>query len=144
MEETGKVLELKDGKAIVSLAPSEVCRKCGACFTFPSEKEALAEAENAVGARVGDTVKIILEEKLALFAVFILYVVPLLFFFLGYVVGILIQDFLQLQGESLAILNAFIFLGLSFFLINRFYGPKSQRAKKFSPIIKKIISSSER
>jgi sigma-E factor negative regulatory protein RseC len=142
MEEIGRVLELKKDKAIVSLAPSEVCHKCRVCFTFPSEKEALAEAENAVGAKVGDTVQIVLEEKVALSAIFILYVVPLLFFFLGYIAGALVQDLLQLKGESIAILNAFIFLGLSFFLINRFYGPRSQRAKKFSPIIKKIISSS--
>ena len=61
------------------------CHKCSGCGAV--EQKLLLDARNAIGAKAGDTVRIAAESGPVLAAAAVLYIVPLLLFFLGYLLG---------------------------------------------------------
>ena len=90
MEQIVRVKSLTpNGKAQVlhirESACSGDCHKCSGCG---AAKEAIVlEADNPIGAAVGDFVKISSESGPVLRAAAVLYMMPLLLFFLGYFLG---------------------------------------------------------
>jgi sigma-E factor negative regulatory protein RseC len=144
MEEVGKVLKIKGNTAEILIERNPSCESCGACRLI-SDKEMVAEAENTLGAKEGQLVKISLEDKKVLEASIIIYAIPLVFFILGYFVGILINNLLfpDNPSEIIGIIFAFVFLAISYLIINRFFGTKSKGAEVFQPVIKEIIKAPE-
>jgi|Deesub1362A_J573_1020465.scaffolds.fasta_scaffold02903_3 sigma-E factor negative regulatory protein RseC len=143
MEELGRVVEVKGNLVKVVIPTKEACKKCGACLITALGKEAVAEAENKVQARVGDMVKVEIKEKIALTAAFILYGIPLVLFFLGYFFGLYFGKITGRTGEGMAVLFAFLFLLLSFLLIRLFFGPESKRVSRYYPVATEIIEEKE-
>jgi len=89
MEETGTVVEIRDRVALVSTTAKGVCHSCsarGVCH-LGGEKTMVAETWNPLGARVGDVVRIRLSSRSVLGAAFLLYLVPLLVFLGGLILG---------------------------------------------------------
>ena len=87
MAEKGRVIELKDNFAVVSMTRKEACAKCRACVAGFSEKEMLIEAENLCDAQVGDWVEITLSENGFLSAVMIMYGLPMVGLMAGFLLG---------------------------------------------------------
>ena len=89
-----------DGTALVvhlrESACSGDCHKCSGCG---AAKEAiLFKADNPIGAKTGDLVNIRSETGPVLKAAVVLYVIPLILFFLGYYLGTLPGNFGTLGG----------------------------------------------
>ena len=90
MEQTVRVVKIQDdGTALVmhvrESACSGDCHKCSGCG---AAKEAiLFEADNSLGARVGDLVKVESETGPVLKAAAVMYMVPMALFFLGFALG---------------------------------------------------------
>ena len=83
---------LADGRAEVlhvrESACSGDCHKCSGCG---AAKEAIVlRADNPIGAAVGDFVKISSESGPVLRAAAVLYMMPLVLFFLGYALGVMV------------------------------------------------------
>ncbi len=101
MEQLVRVREARsDGIAVVihvrESACSGDCHKCSGCG---AAKEAMIfEAQNPIGARRGDLVKVESDTATVLKAAMVLYVLPLVLFFLGYYLGTLLGDFGALCG----------------------------------------------
>ena len=101
MEQTVRVRECRpDGTAQVihvrESACSGDCRKCSGCG---AAKEAVVfTAQNPIGAKVGDLVKVESQTAPVLKAAVVLYVLPLVLFFLGYYLGTLPGSFGVLGG----------------------------------------------
>ena len=78
-----------DGTALVShtrlSACSGDCHKCSGCGA--AKETMLLTADNPIGAQIGDLVKIQSESAPVLKAAVVLYVLPLVLFFLGYALG---------------------------------------------------------
>ena len=90
MEQRARVLRLMDdGKAQVMViresACSGDCHKCSGCGAV--QETLLFEAENPVGAKPGDLVVIRSESGPVLRSAAVLYMLPLVLFFLGYALG---------------------------------------------------------
>ena len=89
-----------DGSATVihirESACSGDCHKCSGCGA--AKEAVLFEAENRIGARSGDLVKIESATGPVLKAAVVLYVIPLVLFFLGYYLGTLPGNFGTLGG----------------------------------------------
>ena len=90
MEQTVRVKEVyNDGNALVvhmrQSACSGDCHKCSGCGA--QAETILLKAENPIGAEVGDLVTIRSESGPVLRAAAVLYVVPMVLFFLGYLMG---------------------------------------------------------
>ncbi len=90
MEQLVKVLKCQDdGTAQVlhirQSACSGDCHKCSGCGA--AQESLLLTVRNPIGARVGDLVKIQASSGPVLSAAAVLYMVPLVLFFLGYLLG---------------------------------------------------------
>ena len=96
MEQLVRVKEARpDGTATVihvrESACSGDCHKCSGCGA--AKETVLFEADNPIGARRGDLVKVESDTGTVLKAAVVLYVLPLVLFFLGYYVGTLMGNF---------------------------------------------------
>ena len=90
MEQTVRVIKLlDDGMAQVSAvrqsACSGDCHKCAGCGAVKQTVD--FTAVNAIGASVGDRVIVQSDSKSVLTGAAVLYIMPLLLFFIGYFVG---------------------------------------------------------
>ena len=61
------------------------CHKCSGCGAV--QEKMLISADNAIHAQVGDLVKISASSSRVLLSAAVLYLVPLILFFIGYLVG---------------------------------------------------------
>ena len=101
MEQLVRVKEVyEDGTAQVihirESACSGDCHKCSGCGA--AKEAVLFTARNAIGARRGDLVKVESETGPVLKAAVVLYVIPLVLFFLGYYLGTLPGNYGALGG----------------------------------------------
>lgn len=141
LRESGLVLEVKGDRAVVLMSASDFCQRCGLCVSRKDGME--LEARNPAGAKVGDGVTVELEAHRIVTASLFLYVVPVIFMFAGYLVGLVIGRILAGQTiEGLGIIGAFAFLGLGFVFIARV--SKRLTMDEWRPIIKSIGRSNER
>lgn len=90
MEQKAKIRSVSaDGKAQVMViresACSGDCHKCSGCGA--AKETLIFEAVNAIGAREGEIVIITSESGPVLAGAAVLYMVPLVLFFMGYVLG---------------------------------------------------------
>lgn len=64
------------------------CSQCaGGCGAMAAHEELVVEADNLIGARTGDSVYIEGDTRKVAWAIALVYVFPVLLFFLGYLIG---------------------------------------------------------
>ncbi len=84
-----------DGTAVVicirESACSGDCHKCSGCGA--AKEAVLITADNPIGAKSGDLVKVVSATGPVLKAAMVLYIIPLVLFFLGYYLGTLPGNF---------------------------------------------------
>lgn len=136
MAEIGIVIKKTSDYVTVKLERKEACAKCRACTAGLSSQDMIIEAENKCGAELGDHVAISLEQSNFLQAVFIMYTVPLIFFFIGLGVGYLLGSMLPTITELVALGSGVIFLAIAFFIIRA--NEARWKSKKFRPVAEEI------
>jgi sigma-E factor negative regulatory protein RseC len=136
MEETGTVVEIRGQVALVSTVAKGACHSCsarGVCH-LGGDNTMVVEAWNRRGARVGDTVLIRLSSRSVLGAAFLLYLVPLLVFLGGFILGQVLT-----QNQLWAVVWGF-FLMAAVYVGIRFLDRWLHRMKKLRPEIMEITS----
>lgn len=136
MEETGTVVEIRNRVALVSTEAKEVCHSCSArrvCH-LGGQKTMVAEVWNPLGAQVGDEVRIHLSSQSVVGAAFLLYMVPLLFFFGGLILGQTLT-----HSQAWAVVLGFLFMGGSYAGL-RILDRRLSGAEKFRPEIVEIVA----
>ncbi|HOA81350.1 MAG TPA: SoxR reducing system RseC family protein [Defluviitaleaceae bacterium] len=117
--EVGKVINIKNNIAIVSMTRNEACQKCGACSHGHKSEEMILEAKNLCNAKIGDKVVIDLASSDFLKATFIMYGLPLILLFTGFFLGY--YAFSKFGYESLqepiGVLSGLIFMSISYIWI---------------------------
>ncbi len=103
-----------DGTAEVAMTRQSACagdcRKCGGCASQTQTIQ--VRAKNEIGASVGDWVYVEAETKVVFSAVFLLYLVPIVLFFVGYFLGPLTPvapGYVALVGFALGMLPVFLY-----------------------------------
>ncbi|MGM0419483.1 MAG: SoxR reducing system RseC family protein [Bacillota bacterium] len=143
MEEEAVVISSSRNKAKVRLIKQSACQhcdhECGLAGDSHEIKEIEVEVENPVGADEGERVALEMGNKEVYFASFLVYLLPLVFMFLGYFLftGPL-GYFLPLSGEPAGMLGALTFLIASFFSLKRIDNYLNTKSS-FHPKITKII-----
>lgn len=147
LEEYGSIVELK-GKhvAVVLCKKNSFCKNCASmesCHVSDDNQSMLVEAHNAIGAGVGDKVKVVTSTKSFLQSSFILYIVPLIALLVGGICGF--QVGLHLKGGPdpnllAAIIGVAFFVG-SFFVIR--VGSRALPKENFMPRITLILPDDE-
>jgi len=88
VREEGKVIEVTDCIAKVSIAPNENCRNCPASyFCHPLDSIRVIEAENTVNAHIDDIVYIEIPVRSGFVAIFLLFGLPVLLALIGLLIG---------------------------------------------------------
>lgn len=113
LEEVGLVVEVHDKTAVVEMMRHASCSHCGLC-TLGAQDKMRIEAENSVGARLNDRVKVAIPSAVILKSAFIVYIVPLVALLIGFVTA---KYFLgEKAGVVVGLLCAVgVFLGLHFY-----------------------------
>ena len=141
MDEVGVVIEIKGRLAVVKVAGGGGCEGCsssGSCKV--AEGGRVIEADNSAGAKPGQHVMVELPAGAFLKASFLVYMVPVLFLFIGAGLGgkygpvlypAIKEDFWQAIGGV-------FFLAISLFLV-RLYNTAINKDNTLRPVITKIL-----
>ena len=112
---------LPDGTALVvhvrESACSGDCHKCSGCGA--AKETVIFTADNPIGARTGDFVKVESSTAPVLKAAVVLYVLPLVLFFLGYWLGTLPGSFGPLGGGLGFLLGVAIIVAYDRLVVNK-------------------------
>ncbi len=138
MKEVGKVIEVKNGKAIVEFTGTSACSGCGAACSVKGKKR-ITEAFDFIGVQNEDTVEVEFQERKILKALFLSYGFPLLMFFLGYLLGSLTSSAFGIKTEVVAISLSFVSLAASYFLIRILFSKGYLKESEFVPVIRKRL-----
>jgi sigma-E factor negative regulatory protein RseC len=106
------------------------CGECGGCEVTSQKVEAL----NTVGAKVGQVVQMEMNDTQILFAAFLVYIIPLVMLFIGYLAG-----YSVFSSEFAAGVSGVLLLIISF-LVLRKMDKKLARSGKYQIKITKILS----
>ncbi|MDD4179489.1 MAG: SoxR reducing system RseC family protein [Candidatus Margulisbacteria bacterium] len=109
MLDRGIVCRIEGEKAFIEIAASEKCRGCSACQLLASGQKGV-EAENLVGAKIGDLVEVDIPVKGKMLAPIIAFGLPVFFLFLGIILGSFIS-------QRYAIIWGLIFFAVSIRLV---------------------------
>lgn len=130
MLDQGRVFKVEKNIAWVEFAASSACASCGSCHRVSSGKM-VTKAQNDLEAKVGDLVEVEISQAVATLFPLIVFGIPILFLFLGLVIGSFISE---MAGIVLGVV--FLILGfLSVRLIDRYVA----KQKKFQSRIVRII-----
>jgi len=140
MEEEGIVVSVSDGNANVRMIEGEGCQACsaaGTCKAGAGGRE--LEAVNRAGAKPGQHVVIDIESGAFLKASFIVYMVPVIFLFLGAYLGDVVSRAVPgvMEAENWQAIGGVLLLVLSIFGI-RLYDRKVKSTKGLRPVVVKI------
>lgn len=119
MGESGRVVAVREGIAEVVVERSGMCARCGACMVLETG-QMRATVRNAVGAGVGDLVEVEMAQGSVLGAAAIVYLIPLVSFFVGYFLGAAASGWLGLAKEGTGIVAGMLALVLSFVGVARY------------------------
>lgn len=136
MVEQGKVTVVEHGKATVEIPRKSACDKCGMCLIIPTKQVVTITLDNQVNAKVGDTVELTMGGSYVLLAALLTYFVPLLFFALGLILGVVIIN------ELAGIIGGVLFAILAFAAI-ALLDKKFKLKRGFAPIISKIVNKGD-
>lgn len=103
--ETGTVLRLGRGTAVVLLKGGAACKGCGAGkigLCRPAGHSMVITAKNTVGARAGDTVSLGIERRVQRTAYFLAYLAPLLSLLAGSFCGHLVASYFPIPFLDVA------------------------------------------
>ncbi len=142
MEEQGVVVENRGATVLIKTERKSACESCASkksCHSI-SETEMLIEAENPVGAGVGDMVIYEIGAGSVIKAGMLLYLVPLLSFILGVVLGQGASGrfFAGHNPDLVAGLSGALFLAAAFVGL-KLYGRRFERDKAYRPHVLRVV-----
>ncbi len=135
-KEKGTVIGISGQKAKIKLAKSMACEGCpgyGLCSML-SKRYMMLEAENPLGAKMGQDVVVSIQTESELKASLIIYGVPTISLFIGAILGYYL-NLLKNQELSACILSIF-FVALTFLGIRQY-----SKKYSFRPVITEISSA---
>jgi len=142
MEEEGVIIRLGGSRAYIKAEKSGACNKCStkdACESM-SSTEVLVEAENTIGAMVGDRVAFTADTGAVLRSGAMVYLIPLAAFIAGVVIGQVYTDMISKDwnADLVSAIIGFALLGATYFGIY-LYNKKDRSSGSYAPKVIRII-----
>ncbi len=132
LEEIGRVVKVEGLQALVEMSRHSACAHCGICTLGIQDKMEIL-ANNNLGAKVNDQVKVAVSGPVILKSAFIVYIIPLFGLVFGYLLG------RYFGGEKLGVI-----VGISGVLLVlaslHYYELKLKRENKLVVRITEILS----
>jgi positive regulator of sigma E activity len=120
MQDTGIILSIENGKALVKLEHSHNCESCGLCTAGKKKYE--IEAIDNVGVSKGDRVKIDIASAAVLKFTFSVYIIPILSALIGYFLTYLLIS----KSEDAGIIGSVLFLVVSLIIVFKIRNKKDK------------------
>ncbi|HHT49374.1 MAG TPA: SoxR reducing system RseC family protein [Firmicutes bacterium] len=142
MEKEAWVVAVEDGEVRLRYMRHGACRHCGACFVLgkgPGEEEVILP-ENQLDLRKGDRVAVGLPSTSLLKASFLVYTIPLIFFFLGYLAGAKISAALigTAAEEAGGMIGGVLALVLTYWGLH-YYDRRLRKSSRYQPQVIRIV-----
>ena len=134
MEETGKVIEVSGEFAVVELTAKDMCASCGAKrYCHPQGNKRHITALKEIDVKPGDMVRLDIQPGVPVLISFVLFLAPIVAFFLGYSIVYLIAHI-----QKYAIIAGFgaLVVYLSFL---RKLDEKLSQSSRFKPVIREKL-----
>lgn len=140
IEEEGTVVEVNGGVAKVAILKKSACESCAAAGVCHPGDQDLMEADNPMGAKKGQRVKVVIAPQMYLKASIVLYGVPMAALAGGAIIGkeVAMRVGASANSDLWAFLSGMACLLISFFFIRR-YNKKVERSRRYRPIIVEIL-----
>jgi positive regulator of sigma E activity len=110
MKETGKVIEVRNQKAIIAISFTGACVHCAQAniCNWTGEKERVIEVLDNLGVKPGDTVIVETKDAYRIVAIGLIFCVPIILAIVGMVIGyyILSKGFLSIILASIGFVGA--------------------------------------
>ncbi|MGL5311621.1 MAG: SoxR reducing system RseC family protein [Peptostreptococcaceae bacterium] len=135
-EEVGYVIDTENDIAKIKVGRHSDCKNCGSC---PGNSSIILNVKNPIGAEIGQKIAFETKESNMLTSVYIVYMQPIVFVFLGIYLGYLSAHYLHESIKAFESIFGIIAFSLSLIYI-RFVEKKLAGNKNNMPIITKIIS----
>lgn len=138
MQEEGRVISIKENMASIQIEIGNGCQECHACH---KGMPIVLEADNSIGAKVGQKVK--LETKIIskIRGIILYLTLPPLLLVFGVITGSLIANYFNLSykfGEIIGLILGLLLCALSLLLVYRVDKKDKKNKKLFSKIIEII------
>lgn len=137
MTESGRVLDVKDGDALVVFRRNAACAGCKAC-SMGANDEMRVKIKNSLNAKTGDTVEVELEAKRLLSAGMWAYLFPLAMVFIGLGTGYMLAPAIGTNRDITAALASLLMLGVSFVIL-KLLNRRFAAMPGYSPRMKGVI-----
>ena len=142
MEEKGLIVKDNGPTVVIRTERTTACDSCAtksACYSA-SSTEALIEADNPVGAHLGDKVVFTVSAGSVVKAGLLLYLVPILSFIAGVVIGQTAgkRIFTSMNSDLSSAIFGVAFLAAAFFGL-KLYGGRAARQSAFRPIVVRVV-----
>ena len=140
MAEKGLVMQEKGDSLVIKMKRKEACAKCRACVAGLTEKDMILEAKNMCRATVDDWVEVEISESGFLFAVGIMYGIPLIALLAGIFIGnfVLAPMLSFINPDVTSFFTGLAFTGLAYLWI------RSQedrwKEKKITPLAVRVTT----
>lgn len=133
MKETGIVKSVEGELCTCMVKRKSACgENCASCKAACSSREHTFSAKNLVGAKAGDTVIIEMGTKKVLYSAFLVYILPLVAFILGF------SYFFESGKSELASAFWGLVLGAAMWILVSFYG--RWRKEELMPEVTEIVT----
>lgn len=140
--EEGIVIKSKSNKVLIEAEPINACEGCRSrkqCIMTTDGKKRQIWVNSNIELKTGDHVEFKIEEKVILFSSVLIYFFPILFLFLGSILGFYYNEKLGLTNDISAAIVGIIFFILSFLIIN-FISKLVKSKNLFYPTITRKIN----
>lgn len=141
MEQQGYIIEVVDKKtAKLKMQRHSACASCGKCATSSEKKDIVVEVDNALGAQVGDKVKVNMETVNVLKAAAIVYIVPLVALLVGTIGTYFVLNLLKISTNVETISGAIGLVSMLIsFLILKKNDNKFRDSREYIPIVTEVV-----
>ncbi|WAW15571.1 SoxR reducing system RseC family protein [Peptostreptococcus equinus] len=143
MDQKGHIVEIIDkDTALFKMERLSACASCGKCIgsTTSESQEIMVEVVNNIGAKVGDTVEVNMDDMNVLGAIGIVYGIPLFSLIIGTVGSyFLLKN--QLEKNILEILSFAIGIILTIisYIIIKSKDSKFRESRRYMPVVSRIL-----
>jgi positive regulator of sigma E activity len=137
VEETGTVIEVSKSAAKVLIPNSEACAGCGSCHESTGGFTMICDVPRIDGLTLGDKVRLAGREASQTKGGLLLFILPLAFLFIGYLVGEATVTALRYQAlaEVVGVATGFLFFAILFLIVYLVY----QQRKRSGHFVLRIV-----
>lgn len=133
--EQGLVIEVIDGVAKIRVGRHSDCTNCGAC---PGTNSVIIDANNKIGAKIGQMVAFEVKESNVLSGAFIVFVMPIIVAFIGVICGRVIANYMGANINIFQVVGGVIAFLLSLIFIKMF-DKAATLSEESKPVITRIL-----